>query len=357
VTIRQEIAEAPGGLRAGLTALTSSQRALRIAQGQGLLAILVGLGVAFTISSPYFFNRNNFLNIAGLVAILGIMAIAETLLVIAGGIDISVGSVVATCSVTLGLLDSDGVNIWVGVVLVLLLGAGIGLLNGFIVVGVGVDSLVTTLGTYSIFLGLAYVLSGTKTLIISNSHFSFLGAGEVATLPFPFIVFIALLIVGLFVERFTRIGRSIYAIGGNAEAARNAGIRVDAIRLWLYILTGLSAGIAGVLVTSELSSSAADVGNSYLLSVITAVILGGASLQGGRGSLVGTLIAVLILGVLQNGFALLQWSSFAQSIALGVFLIIAVTFDRRLRELENRRVGARRAERASEAPAGEADPI
>ena len=153
-----------------------------------------------------------------------------------------------------------------------------------------------------------------------------------------------MLVAGLFVERFTPFGRSVYAIGGNAEAARNSGIRVDAIRLWIYVLTGLSAGIAGILVTSELSSSAADVGNSYLLSVITAVILGGASLQGGRGSLVGTFVAVLILGVLQNGFALLQWSSFAQSIALGLFLISAVTFDRRLRELEKRRSGTRQSE-------------
>ena len=355
MTVQTAIARQASGFRDRLALLTSSQRALRIAQGQGLLAILIGLSIAFTVSSPYFFNRNNFLNIAGLVAILGIMAVAETLLVIGGGIDISVGSVVATCSVTLGLLDSDGVNIWLGVALVLLLGAGIGALNGFIVVVMGVDSLVTTLGTYSIFLGLAYVLSGTKTLIISNSHFSFLGAGTLGTLPFPFIVFLVILIVGLFVERFTRIGRAIYAIGGNAEAARNAGIRVDAIRLWLYVLTGLSAGIAGVLVTSELSSSAADVGNSYLLSVITAVILGGASLQGGRGSLVGTFIAVLILGVLANGFALLQWSSFAQSIALGLFLIIAVTFDRRLRELENRRLGARRPDRASDEGSRELD--
>jgi ribose transport system permease protein len=337
-----KIAQQPTGLTSRLKSIANSQRALRIAQGQGLLVLLIGLCVVFTVSSPYFFNRANFLNIAGLVGILGIMAVAETLLVVAGGIDISLGSVVATCSVTLGLLNSDGVNIWIGVLLMLLLGVGIGALNGFIVVVIGVDSLVTTLGTYSMFLGLAYVISGTKTLIISNSHFSFLGAGSIATLPFPFIVFLVVLLSGLFVERLTRYGRSIYAIGGNAEAARNAGIRVDALRISLYILCGLSAAVAGVLVTSELSSASGDVGNSYLLTVITAVVLGGASLQGGRGSLVGTLISVLILGVLQNGFALLQWSSFAQSIALGIFLISAVTFDKRLRKLENRRLGANR---------------
>ena len=316
-----------------------SLRALRFAQRQGLLLLLVLLIVVFTLLSPYFFNTANFLDIGGLMGVLGVMAIAQTLLIVSGGIDISVGSVAGTCAVMIGLIDDAGANVWIGVLAALGIGAGIGLLNGVITVGLGVDPLVTTLGTYSIFQGLAYVISGTQTLIIDSSSFAFLGSGTIAHLPFSLFLFIVVLAIGIFVERLTRFGRAIYVIGGNIEAARNSGLRIHAIRLVLYVVSGLSGAVAGILVTSQLSSSSPQIGISYLLAVITAVILGGASLRGGRGSLIGTLIAVAILGVLQNGFALLQVSSFAQSIVLGMFLISAVLFDQRLRIMEQRRQG------------------
>lgn len=304
---------------------------LRHARGQGLLGMLIVLIVIFWIASPYFFNLNNFLDIGAVVGILGIMAVAQTLLMISGGIDISLGSNAATSAVTMVIVHQSGVNIWAAAGIGLLIGAGIGALNGFVTVFFGVDPLVTTLGTFSIFQGLAYVIAESRTLIIDSDSFSFLGTGSIGSVPFPLILFALVLLAGIFVERFTRFGRAIYAIGGNFEAARNSGIRVNAMRFTLYVVSGVSGAIAGLLVTSQLSSAAPQIGTSYLLAVITAVILGGASLKGGRGSLVGTLIAVAILGVLQNGFALLQWSSFAQSIVLGVFLIVAVLLDQRLR--------------------------
>jgi ribose transport system permease protein len=308
-----------------------SSRLLRHARGQGLLGLLIVLIITFSIASPYFLNLNNFLDIGAVVGILGIMAVAQTLLMISGGIDISLGSCAATSAVTLVIVQQAGASIWVGAGVALLIGAGIGALNGTITVFFGVDPLVTTLGTYSIFQGLAYVIAESRTLIFNSDSFSFLGTGSIGSVPFPLVLFALVFIVGLFVERMTRFGRSIYAIGGNFEAARNSGIRVNSIRFVLYVASGISGAIAGILVTSQLSSAAPQIGSAYLLAVITAVILGGASLKGGRGSLVGTLIAVAILGVLQNGFALLQWSSFAQSIVLGVFLIVAVLLDQRLR--------------------------
>lgn len=312
-------------------------RLLKHARGQGLVAVLLVLIVVFALASPYFFRLNNLVDIGAVVGILGIMAVAQTLLMISGGIDISLGSVAATAAVTMVIVYDAGVSIWLCAVLALAIGVGVGALNGAITVRLGVDPLVTTLATYSIFQGLAYVISGTRTLIIDSESFAFLGTGDVFGIPFPFILFALVLLVGLFVERFTTFGRAIFAIGGNFEAARSAGIRVDLTRFVLYVASGASGAVAGILVVSQLSSAAPQIGTTYLLAVITAVILGGASLKGGRGSLVGTFVAILILGVLQNGFALLQWSSFAQSIVLGVFLIVAVSLDQRLRATAFRR--------------------
>ena len=329
-----KVAGTPDAVRG--ESLRRGVRIVRFAQRQALLAVLGILVVTFALVSPYFFVYSNFLNIGSLSAVLGLMAIPETALLISGGIDISVGSVAATSSVTLGVLYTNGVNIWLAVALVLLLGATVGTVNGAVAIFLGVDPLVTTLGTYSLFLGLAYVISGTQTVIITATGFTFPGQGSIAGIPFALLLFLVLFGGALFVERMTRFGRSVYVIGGNIEAARNAGLRVNSIRLTLYVLSGLGAALAGVILTSALSSSAPDLGDPYLLGVITAVILGGASLRGGRGTLVGTLIAIAILGVLQNGFALLQFSSFAYDMVLGGLLVIAVLLDQRLRILERK---------------------
>lgn len=308
----------------------SSQRRsrfLRRLQTQAIAGVLVILVIIFSIASPHFFTLQNVLNMGGTFAILGIMAISQTFLVISKGIDISIGSVAAVSGVLLGFFYSNGIDIWVSALLALIAGIIIGILNGLLVVKLGLDPLVATLGAYSIFQGLAFVISGTKTLVIVDPGFNFLGAGDVLGIPFTLVLFLVVLAVAIFIEKRTTVGRAIFAIGGNQEAARLSGIRVSRIRITLYALSGLSAAVAGILLASQLSTSSPNVGTTYLLSVVTAVVLGGSSLDGGRGSLLGTLLAVAILGVLQNGFALLAFSSFAQQIVLGALLIAAVTMD------------------------------
>ncbi|CAN5319088.1 ABC transporter permease [soil metagenome] len=302
-------------------------RLIRTLQTQAIAGVLIVLVIIFSIASPYFFTLDNFINMGGTFAILGIMAVSQTFLVVSKGIDISIGSVAAVAGVLLGFFYSNGVNIWIGVVLSLLAGLAIGMLNGLLIVRLGLDPLVATLGAYSIFQGLAFVISGTKTLVISDAAFNFLGAGNILGIPFTLVLFILVLGAAIFVERRTSVGRAIFAIGGNQEAARLSGIRVKRIRITLYALSGLTAAVAGILLASQLGTSSPNVGTTYLLSVVTAVVLGGSSLDGGRGSLLGTLLAVAILGVLQNGFALLAFSSFAQQIVLGALLIAAVTMD------------------------------
>ncbi len=303
-------------------------------RGQGLLIVLAGVFVAMWMSSPYFLTVDNLSTAGGVVSVLGIMAVAETAVIIMGEIDVSIGSVMALTSVMIGQLVGQGLNPWYASVVALLAAAIVGLVNGTLVVYFKVNSLVVTLGMYSVALGIAYVLSNSSTVYIGGSGFGTLGSGTVGPVPVPVFIFLGIWAAGYAVLRLTALGRHIYAVGNNLEAAVRAGIRADALRIVLFVTISLSAAVAGIIVTSELSSSAPQIGDPYLLSVITAAILGGASLDGGRGTLVGTLIAVAILGIVQNGFALLSLSVYTQYIVLGSLLVFAVLTDQLARRAE-----------------------
>jgi ribose transport system permease protein len=308
----------------------------RLLLGQSLVLILLILIVYFSFASPFFLQVDNLLNILASAAALGVMAATQTYLVIARGFDVSVGSVVAMTGVIIGLTVRAGSSVWLGVLLALVVAVAIGALNGFISIRLGVNPLITTLGTLSIFSGLAYIISGGQTLLVGDEAFAVIGSGYVGRVPATVFVLLLVFAVAFFVERYTRVGRNFYAIGSNPEAARLSGIAVDRLSFTLYVVSGLSAGVAGVIVTSQLAAGSPQVGASYLLSVVTAVVLGGTSLAGGRGSTLGTLLAVIILGVLQNGFALMQLSAYVQTTALGVALILAVLLDQTIRALEDK---------------------
>jgi ribose transport system permease protein len=211
----------------------------------------------------------------------------------------------------------------------------IGMINGTIVVKMGVDPLVVTLGMYSILLGTSYTIVGTQSLPVSSPIFDFL-SGNVGDVPWVFIIFAVIWVIGLLVSHFTAVGRHIYAIGDNEESAARAGIHTARIRISLFVISGLFAALAGVLTTAQLGTSSPAVGATYLLSVVTAVVLGGTRLSGGRGGLVGTLIAIAILGVVQNGFALLEANAFTQNIVLGFLLVAAVLVDQTTSRFERR---------------------
>jgi ribose transport system permease protein len=262
------------------------------------------------------------------------MALAQTFLIVSGGIDVSVGSVVAITTVTTGLLMSSGADFWVAASAAVALGGVIGAINALLVVVLNINPFISTLGTLSVFQGLAFAITGGKTIVVDDPTLSFIGIGSLFGLPLPLVVLFIAFVVAVVFERFTRWGRTVYAIGGNAEAARLSGLRVKSMRAALYVFSGLSGGVAGVLILGQLSAASPQVGSTFLLSVVTAVILGGASLAGGKGTVVGTVVAVAILGMLSNGFALLGSTSAAQQVALGVALIFAVLLEqvgRRLR--------------------------
>lgn len=299
-----------------------------VLQKQGLLVMLLLLIIFFRIfEKEYFLTFDNFITILVGATALGIMAAAQTPLIVSGGIDVSVGSVVALTTVLVGKLLATDMPSWLVVILAIVAGTSVGVLNGFIVVQLGVNPFITTLGTMSFFSGLAFILSSGQTVSIRDDLFDWF----LYTKPFNIPVFVIILVVvmafALFVERKTVVGRNIFAVGGNREAARLSGISIKMLPLGLYAVSGFSAAISGLILVCQLGAASPQLGTSYLLSVVTAVILGGTSLAGGRGSIVGTAMAVGILATLSNGFAHLQLPSYGQTTALGAALIIAVLID------------------------------
>ncbi len=299
---------------------------IKFGESLGLVAIYIVLLIVLSLKSPYFASLNNFLNILVAVSTIGIIAVAMTMVIVSGGIDLSVGSVVALSGVAVAQL-SHHYAIWLCVGAALLVGAIVGLFNGVAVTRIGINPLIATLGTLSIARGLSFVFSGGLTQSIDNEGFGFLGRGFVFGVPFQVIVMVILFIMVAFVMRATVFGRSIYAIGGNAHASRLAGLPVQNMQVAVYLLSGLSAALGGVFLASQLSAGAPAAAAGIELSVIAAVILGGTSLSGGKGTISGTLLGVLILGTLNNGLTLLNVSSYYQEVARGVVLLLAVGLD------------------------------
>ena len=305
-------------------------------QSQGLLLILAGLVLFFSFRSPFFFATSNLFNVAASSTVLAIMAAPQTFLIVSGGFDVSVGATIAISTVSLGLLLEAGVPMAAAIAVVLVIGLAVGATNASLVVLLKVNPLIATLGTMSIFTGLAHFLSSGQTDVVRSSFLRWVTSTKVGVVPFLVFLFLGVYVISVVLERRTVLGRWIYAIGGNAEAARLAGLPIRRVQFALYIASGLSAAVGGVLLTGILQAASPRVGATFLLSVVTAVILGGASLSGGRGTIIGTLLAVAILGVLQNGFSLLLLPSSVQTIALGVALITAVVFDGMVRRIERR---------------------
>nr|WP_281381708.1 ABC transporter permease [Conexibacter arvalis] len=285
----------------------------------------MALGIFFSIKSEFFLNYDNFLNILTAAAITGIIAAPATLLMVAGQFDLSVGSGLTFCGVLMAYV-ADKQGIFAGIVAALAGGVLLGLVNGTLVTVIGVNPLITTLATLAAFAGLARVIADGQTLPVNG--FSSLGTSRpIFDIPLPVIIF-AVVVVGFYVlMRYTVIGRSMYAIGSNPVAARLTGLRTGRLIFAGFLLSGLFVALAGLINVSQLSAASTQAGNGLELSVITAVVLGGASLAGGRGTIVGTLFGLLVIATLNNGLTLLSVNSFWQDVARGTLLALAVSFD------------------------------
>lgn len=300
----------------------------RVTNAVSLLVIYVIICVVFSILSPYFLTVENFINIGRTLPIVGIIAIGETLVLIAGGVDLSVGSVAALSGVVTGLVwEAAGAPIGVAAAAGMAVGGLVGLVNGVLVTWLRINPLISTLATFSIVRGLAFVLTNAQMNQLTHPGFLYLGRGDIASIPVPFILMLLLYLVFIFIARRTPFGRNLYAIGGNLMAARLAGIASRRTLLIVFVLSGLMASVGGLVQASQLAAGAPQAAVGLEFTVIAAVVLGGTSLAGGKGTLVGTLIGVIILRTLDNGLILTGVSSYYQIVARGAVLILAVGFD------------------------------
>jgi ribose transport system permease protein len=294
----------------------------------GPLIGLVVIFVAMSFLSPFFLTVRNLLNIISQVSDIGIMAVGAALVIIIGGIDLSVGSTLAVSMMTMAWLFK--IHDWpfpVAIVIGLLVGALVGLANGLLSTYARIQPFVATLATMSAGAGLALFITNGNPVTQFPEWFGNL-TGNVLGLPLEGILLVAVYLVAAFWLRFRPSGRALYAIGGNEEVARLSGINVRGLKVRVYVTAGVLASVAGLLVVSRLDSAAPTAGTADLLNVIAVVVIGGASLSGGSGTMFGTFVGLLIIGTLNNGMSLLNVSPNLQPVVIGIAIIAAVLLDR-----------------------------
>jgi len=301
---------------------------LDMSKGLTTLVILLILCAVLSVLNENFLTTANIQNVLRQVSVTAISAAAVTLVMVAGGLDLSVGGVVALSGVTAALLAGGGVPLWAAFLGGVLVGLVVGLLNGILVVSLGINSVIATLGTMSISRGVAQLLTNGSPVHQVPPDFRELGTGFLGVVPIPVVLMLLTIFVFVVVQRRTLLGKHAVAIGSNLEAARLAGIRVNRVRVMLFVISGAMAGFGGVIQTSRLGLAQATMGAEALFPVLTAVILGGVSLSGGRGRIENTLIASVFLASIVNGLILLGVNSNVQRVVQGAVLMIAVSFDR-----------------------------
>jgi ribose/xylose/arabinose/galactoside ABC-type transport system permease subunit len=302
------------------------------------LVFLLVLMLIFSVLQPRFLSELNLFNVMRQISITGLIALGMTFVILTGGIDLSVGSVVALAGLVAGALNKGssanslslddtvaaGYPLLISVGAAALVGLGAGLVQGIAITTLDVPPFVVTLGGLSAFRGAALLYSGGGPISSFDNAYRFWGQGKLGPVPVPVIVFLGLALLCHVVLRHTRYGRHVYAVGGNAEAARLSGLNVKAV----YVIVGLFAGIAGFVLSSRLNSAEAVAGIGYELTVIASVVIGGTSLFGGIGSVAGTVVGAILIGVLINGLVLMNVSPYVQQIIIGVIIVLAVAFDR-----------------------------
>jgi len=308
--------------------LTKDRKKVKLPKEISVLIAYVALVVIFSILSPHFLTMRNIMNIFLFTAVIGICATGMTMVIISGGLDISVGSMVGLTGMVAGLVVTTTENVLLAVFLGLLTGFLCGTINGLVITRLKIVPIIATLAFMSIYRGTAMLTTNGHSRIITTEGFMVIGRGYLIDLiPYCVILMFIIFILGGYVLKYTPFGRKIYSIGGNAEASRLAGINVRNTRLAVYMICGTLTGLSGILTASQTGVSIPSAGVGLEMDVIGSVVLGGVSITGGKGGIIGTLLGVMILATLANGLTLLGVQSFWQIIAKGIVLIIAVFID------------------------------
>ena len=293
----------------------------------GMPFVLLVLIIFMLINAPNFGTVSNLFNVARSISISAILAAGMTLVIITTGIDLSVGSTIAVSGCVAVLAARAGLNPILAVILGMFIGAVIGLINGVLVAYCKLAAFIVTLGTMTFMRGLAYTITGGLPIVDNNLSFRAIGNGYIFNIPIPFIIMIIVYLVIWVVLDKTKYGSHVYAVGGNAEAARLAGINVKAVLLSVYVIAGVCAGLAGCIFAARVVSAQPTAGDGYEMDAIAAAVLGGTALAGGKGKISGTFIGAVIFGVLTTGLVLMNVPFFTQQRIKGVVIIVAVLID------------------------------
>jgi ribose transport system permease protein len=288
----------------------------------GLLAGFIILLVIMSILSPVFLTEVNLINILRQVTVVGVISVGMTFAVIAAGIDLSVGATLALSGIVLVSMQSEGA--FVAIAVALLAGIACGFANGVAVSYGKVQPFVVTLASMTVIRGLTLIMSDGTPISLSNSFLLEIGSSYVGPIPLLIIIFVIVILIGWVLLSKTKFGRYTFAIGSSENASKLAGIKIDRMKVMIYTLSGGLAALAGILLTSRLSSASPIAGTGYELDAIAAVAIGGAKLSGGVGSMVGTLLGVLIVGVISNGLVLLDVNAYIQQVVKGIIIFVAV---------------------------------
>ncbi len=314
---------------------------------------LIAVILFFSLTVPTFLSTANLILMSKHVALNAFLAMGMTFVIITGGIDLSVGSIVGLCAMVAGYLVLNGIDLQIGYtiyfnvpeIILITLGVGIliGAINGLLITRLNVAPFIATLGTLYVARGVALLSSDGRTFPnlvgnpeLGNTGFGYLGAGRILGLPVSIWLLIVVALAAAYLARYTPLGRHIFAVGGNERAARISGVRVNLVKMFVYMFSGFCAAIVGLIISSELMASHPATGESFELNAIAAAVLGGTSMSGGRGTIGGTIVGAFVIGILSDGLVMMGVSSFWQMVIKGLVIIVAVVVDQAQRRLQQR---------------------
>lgn len=297
----------------------------------GVYIALLVLFVSLSIASSSFLTVTNIFNILKQNSVYGILAVGMTFVIVTGGIDLSVGAIVAMSACFAASLAQDGTTtpIFVAILVGVLIGMGCGAFSGFFIAFANIPAFIATLATCTIARGIVYVFTDGRPVTGVSAAYKYIGRASWGPVPVAVVLYAAFLIAGTFLLKYTKYGRHVFAIGGNKQAATVSGIHVKRVEFLVYMISGFCAAFAGLLLSSRIQTGQPAGGDGYELDAITAAVIGGASLSGGKGSVFGSFIGILVVGILTNGLDLLNVSSYYQQIIKGAIILLAVLADRK----------------------------
>lgn len=303
----------------------------RILSKYGIYIAFLILFAVLSVASPVFLTATNIINIFRQISVIGIIAVGMTYVIITGGIDLSVGAVVALSAViTTSMVRTESTfPIWTAILCGLLAGLACGAFSGFFIAKMQVQEFIATLATMTITRGICYVYTNGRPITGLKPEYKFIGTGSIGIFPVPVIIYLAVVAVGIFFLNFTKFGRHVFAVGGNEKAAIVSGINAARVKFTCYLISGVLSALAGIILSARIQTGQPVAGDGYELDAITAVAIGGASLSGGKGSIIGAVVGMLLIGVMTNGLDLLNVSSYYQQVIKGAIILVAVLTDRK----------------------------